>query len=226
MTQWTPPNDSERVVIVGATGSGKTQAGMWHLSNRSYTQIPWIAYDWKYDDLIQEIPGIVEIGVNEPPPRHPGLYVVHPQPEEDYLVDAQLKQIWARENIGVYVDEGYMLMKNGPGFRLLQTQGRSRLIPTITLSQRPKWMDRFIFSEASYFQIFRLQHSKDVDTVAEYIAARDERGKSVLHQKLPRYKSWYYDVAQDELRKMNPVPDRAAILNTFDTRLAKLRKTV
>src|SRR5882672_767784 len=200
------PNDTQRHAIVGATGSGKTQAALWHLSNRSYTEQPWIIYDFKYDEAINEIPGAIEIDVKGKVPEKPGLYIVHPHPAQSQEVDNQLWQIWEQENTGVYIDEGYMIGNNSGAFRALLTQGRSKHIPIITLSQRPTWIDRFILSESEYHQIFRLQHRKDLATVNEFIPHQ-------LKERLPEYHSYYYDVGADELVVLKPVPDRKKILS-------------
>jgi hypothetical protein len=213
------PNDTQRHAIVGATGSGKTQAALYHLSGRSYDVQPWIIYDFKRDELIGEVlPQAQEIGVTSKVPDKPGIYIVHPHPAQSQEVDNQLWQIWEQENTGVYIDEGYMIGNNSPAFRALLTQGRSKHIPIITLSQRPTWIDRFILSESEFHQIFRLQHKKDLQTVNEFIPhdLRDENNDPI---RLPDYHSWYYDVGANELIVCKPVPDVEKIRATFARRL-------
>lgn len=212
-------NDQQRTSIVGATGSGKTFAAVWQLSLKNYDQKPWIIYDFKYDEMINSITGIVHIAVDAPVPDRPGLYVVHPHPAEADLVEAQMWKIWERGNIGVFVDEGYMVGKNNQAFRALLTQGRSKHIPMIVLSQRPVWMDRFVFSESEFFQIFRLQHKKDVASVQEFIPFD-------LSKRLPEYHSYYYDVHADKMVVLGPVPKRTEIMKTFNLKMEKLNKKV
>lgn len=220
------PTDTQRHAIVGATGSGKTYAALWHLSHRSYDVQPWIIYDYKYDENIVEIPGLQEIDVNEKIPQQPGLYVVHPHPSQISEVDNQMKQIWENENTGVFIDEGYMIGKNNAWFRALLTQGRSKHVPIITLSQRPTWIDRFILSESEFYQVFRLQHQGDIDTVNEFIPHklfRDPEGNKI---RLPEYTSYYYDVGKDDLAIAPPVEDMDKIYARFDARIGSKPKTV
>jgi len=204
------PNDTQRLAIVGRTGSGKTQAAVWHLSNRSFNKKPWIIYDFKYDKLINEIKGLQEITLDEIPTK-PGLYIVHPLPDDQEKVEAHLWAVWAKENIGVFIDEGYMI-GNSKAFRALLTQGRSKHIPMIILSQRPSWISRFVFSEADFYQVFWLNDIRDRKIVGAFVPFD-------MHEKLKNYHSIYFDVGNDEIYEWQPVPDKRQILATFDRKL-------
>lgn len=207
------PSEQQRIAIVGATGSGKTHAALWHLSRRDFDLKPWLIYDYKFDDLINSIEGIRQLEVSAAPPTEPGLYVIHPEPEtDDEKVEVQMRAIWRQEEIGVYVDEGYMVGNRNSAFRALLTQGRSKHIPMIVLSQRPVWMDKFVFTESDFFQVFRLQSSDDINAMEKFIPYD-------LEKRLPPRNSYYYDVSQNQLSILRPVPDRKAILATFNSRL-------
>jgi hypothetical protein len=212
------PDESNRLAIVGATGSGKTQAALWHLSMRDFDRRPWVIYNFKSDKSIDQIPHARNIDIDELPIQ-PGIYIVHPRPDEAEAVETQMWSIWEKEGIGVYVDEGYMVGRQNPAFRALLTQGRSREIPIITLSQRPVWLDPFILSEAEYYQVFRLNHKRDRKKVEEFIPAD-------LNARLPDYHSYYYDVAENKTTVLKPVPEIDKIHATFERRLARVRKTV
>lgn len=213
------PNDTQHHSLIGANGSGKTQAGMWFLSLRNYMSKPWIIYDFKYEELINEIEGTTEISVTEKIPNKPGLYIVHPEPDQTDELDLQFRQIWEQENVGVYIDEGYMVGANSRAFRSLLSQGRSKHIPMIILSQRPAWMDRFVFTESQFFSIFRLQHKDDIKSIQAFIPFD-------ISERLPEFWSYYYDVKANLLVKMEPVPDRDLIIDTFNSRLRRLKKVV
>ena len=212
------PDDTQRHSIVGRTGSGKTQAALWHLSHRNFHTMPWVVYDFKGDASINSIEGSRDIDLLEVPTR-PGVYIAHPLPHEEKEVQQHLWAIWQRGNTGVYVDEGYMMGNRNKAFRALLTQGRSKRIPMIVLSQRPVWMDRFVFSESEFFSIFHLQHRDDRKAVEGFVPAD-------LEQRLPKYHSYYYDVGEDQIGKMGPVPQIDVILGTFERRLRKQKKVV
>lgn len=212
MSDFRLPSDKERTVIVGRTGSGKTVAGIWHLSKRDYLNSPWVLFDYKGDELIEQLP-ITEIPMNKlKPPENAGLYVVRPLAEvDDAAVENFLWAIKNRGNTGIYIDEGYMLPGGGRSmaYRAIQTQGRSLKIPTITLSQRPVWMDRFVFSEADFYQVFHLNDKRDRKTIGSFMP--DEASNA----QLPEFWSHYYDVKKNNLFALKPVPHGDALVSTF-----------
>ena len=204
------PNDTQRCTIIGRTGSGKTQAGIWQLSERSYTSMPWIVFDFKRDPLIDRIPYSIPLALGTIP-KESGLYIVRPIPGEDEAVEAYLWEIWGVGNIGVFADEGAMF-RHSNGFKALLTQGRSKHIPMIILNQRPVDITRFAFSEADFLQIFLLTDVRDRKTIAGYVDYDFERP-------LPRYYSIWYDVAEARANILRPVPNEVRILDTFRDRL-------
>src|SRR5208337_1441473 len=77
---WKLPSDNDRTSIVGKTGSGKTTAGLFILSqNKFYKKMPWIIIDYKGDDMIAKIPARV-IRPDANPPTEPGLYKINASP--------------------------------------------------------------------------------------------------------------------------------------------------
>jgi hypothetical protein len=224
------PDDTERHSIVGATGSGKTHAALWQLSRRDFDTKPWIIYDFKNEELINDLEGVQHLTEQSQIPERPGIYIVHPHPANEEAVEKQMWQIWEHGNTGVYVDEGYMIGANSKAFRALLTQGRSKHIPMIVLSQRPVWMDRFVFSESQVFQVFLLQDEDDYRHVMRFVPFKRQRwfieGKYRTPPRLPTFHSYYYDQRTDQLEHIGPVPDRDAVLDTFDKRLGRMKKVV
>lgn len=220
------PNDSQRICIVGATGSGKTVAALWHLSERSFTQKPWVVYDFKGDEHIEQI-NAIEIGVDSAPPTKPGIYVVRPLTHETDEVSAQMMAIWSQGNTGVYVDEGYMVGRACPGFRTLLTQGRSRKTPLIVLAQRPVMLDRFVFTESNFFQVFRLQSERDGELVADFIPPIGKlmlgrRADRFSFSSLPAYESLYYQVGSNSLFRVEPGPTADDLIEIINLRLENI----
>jgi len=211
------PQSDNRLAVIGATGSGKSHAALWHLSLQDIDKRPWLIYNFKNEKLIDNIPMSHPIGMNEVPIK-PGVYIAHPLPHQNEAVETQMWSIWEKEGIGIYIDEGYMIGRHNAAYRALLTQGRSKEIPIITLSQRPRYLDPFALSEAEFYQIFRLQWEKDRKAVEEFVPAD-------LSEPLPIYHSHYYDVGENRLHKLAPVPDMKEIYRSFEHKLRTTRKT-
>jgi hypothetical protein len=214
------PGPDKRTVIVGSTGSGKTQAGFWHLANKDFHKRPWFVIDFKGELLFLDA-GLEEIDVRAKPPMHPGVYVLRPKPMlDDDALTAFLWRLWKQEYCGLYTDEGYMLpgVRN-PAFRALLTQGRSKRIEMITLSQRPVWMDKFTFTEADFWQIFRLNGLDDRKSVSAIIGNQIDRD-------LPEFNSYWYDVGRNSTVRFAPVPGRDDLLEIFRERLVRRKLKV
>ncbi|MDR3562361.1 MAG: hypothetical protein P4N59_13150 [Negativicutes bacterium] len=209
------PDTTHRVAIIGRTGSGKTQAGAWFLSQQVGKNYPWIIIDYKRDKLLNDIRA-KELAPNASIPTKPDLYIVHPLPNtDDEAVENLLWRIWERGGIGVYVDEGYMIGENNPAFRALLTQGRSKNIPMIVLSQRPVRMDRFVFSEADFYLVFTLNDRKDQQRVQEFL----HRDIDLREGQLPKYHAYYHDVSEDERAVLKPVPSATEIKALFRSKV-------
>ena len=174
VAQLTFPNDTNRHVIIGQTGSGKTYFGLWCLSQRSYDRMPWVIIDSKRDDLIEDIPRLEEISIARKPPTARGLYVARPSVAdfENGTVTGFLYDMWRQENIGLFIDEGYSFDRHDPALKTVLTQGRSKHVPMIALSQKPSWTSPFLFSESEFKSIFYLDMPNDLDRVKEWMPAR------------------------------------------------------
>ena len=213
------PNLQQRVAVIGRTGSGKTRFGIWLLSHAAFDKQPFVVVDYKGDDLIGGIDRMREIGPKEVP-KHPGLYVIRPLPNMGEEVENWLWKIWQRENIGLYVDEGYALPNKG-AFQAILTQGRSKHLPVICLTQRPSWLSRFVFSEADFYAIFHLNDRRDKLTVQAFTP----KERMDLKNRLPDYHSYWYDVGRDNVAIIQPVPSDDEILDRIEAKLKPRRRT-
>lgn len=217
------PNETHRLSVVGRNGTGKTQGAAWVLSKKAFTKrdIPWLIIDYKGDELLSSIPA-EEIDVGGKIPKS-GVVIVHPirSDEIQERMDEWFMEIHRRENVGLFVDEGYMIGKNGRSeeFATLLTQGRSKHVPIIILSQRPVRIDPFVFSEANFIMAFDLHQPSDRKTVDEYVP-----GYRALS--LPRYHSLWFDVAAKERTILTPVPSADEILDDFDYKLSRRKNVI
>lgn len=211
------PSARDRITILGPTGSGKTVAGLWHLSHASFDVRPFVIIDHKGDDNLRMIDcPQVELGEI---PKHPGLYYCNPLATQLEEVDNYLLDIWAQENIGLYLDEGYMFDRDGQGLIACYTQGRSKRIPMITLSQRPTGISRFAFSEAQFFQVFPFIDKRETNTARNF-APIPELYKG---EPLPEQWSWYYDVKKRKSVPLKPVSKPGESLARIEARLQALQ---
>lgn len=221
------PTDTNRHAIVGMTGSGKTHFGLWCLSQRSYDRMPWVIIDSKRDDLIALIPHAEEISITGKPPKRKGLYVARPgiSDFENGTVTGFLYDVWRQENIGLFIDEGYQFNPRDQGLRTVLTQGRSKHVPVISLSQKPSWVSPFLFSESEFKSIFYLDMPNDIDRVMEWMpaGARDPvTGGKVNPSILPEHHSYWRHLRQD-IARIGPCEPMENILQRFEDNMPRRR---
>jgi hypothetical protein len=213
------PDVEDRLVIIGRTGGGKTQCGLWHLSLQPISEMPFIIIDWKGDKNIAAIPYIKVIDISNGVPTEPGLYVIRPLSGQEDLLDDFLRDVWNAENTGLFVDEG-MMLKGSRAFSDIQVQGRSKHIPVITLTQLPVYVPRTVFTEASYIQCFFVVDERYRKIISQFSSITSED-----IDRLPRYYSWYYDVVDNSKKLMKPVPQMKVIMERFQNVLSELYDT-
>lgn len=207
-------NSYQRLAVIGKTGSGKTQAALWHLSQQDFDSVPWLLLDFKREPMLSRIPGVENLSIDGELPREAGLYRVTPQPQQEEEVTELLWALWRQGNMGLFVDEGYMLSAENPAYNALLTQGRTKRIPIITLAQRPVRVSRFVLSEAEFIQVFHLTDARDRSTVQSFVPSEVD-----IETRLPRFHSYYYDVANEEFLVLKPVPDETDIMANFEAQL-------
>lgn len=218
MSEFRLPNNTQRLAIMGRTGSGKTVLGFWALSHANFDRKPWVIIDYKHDKHLNSIPRLEEIDLKDRVPKQAGLYIVHPTPNQKEDIDAFLWKIWEKENTGVFIDEAFVI-PDSEGFDAILTQGRSKHIPIIALTQRPKFITKFVFTEADFFAVFHLQWSKDRAHVMEFVPAD-------LREELPKHHSYWHDVGHNSTFVLKPVPDPDSILDRFHSRLVQRRHVI
>lgn len=224
------PQGGEHVSVFGRTGSGKTQAGAWILSTRDLKEKPYVIIDYKGDELLNSISRVRDIGYKDVP-SEPGLYILKAHPSDKEPMENWLLKIWEKGDTGLYFDEGYMVPDEN-NLTGIFTQGRSLNIPVIMLSQRPAWLNRFAFSEASHFMVFHLNDKRDQQNVREFtppgfldmqLSEKDKDLEKGLENpesgRLPKYHSRWYNVNDDLAFVMKPVPSADEIRDKIESQL-------
>jgi hypothetical protein len=208
------PGIDEHRTIIGQNGSGKTQGALWMLSRERLDLRPWICFEYKREKMFRSLLRLKAFRGRISPhgrvPKAPGLYLMQlDEGEDDEAVDDFLGRVHRRGNIGLYFDEAYML-PSGPGssVRRILTQGRALRIPVIACVQRPVATDHFFFTEPKHLWVFKLLDREDRRTIARYAPIDPD-------DTWPRYYSRWYDVNQDQLFPLAPVPDARSIVNTL-----------
>jgi hypothetical protein len=219
------PDEGYHTVVLGTTGSGKSTLASFLVSRSPFHRRPSFVIDYKYEDIFARLRRIREIGLYEPLPEHPGLYIVRPRPDESEGVERWLEKLWHHGNAGLYIDESY-LMPDKAWLRNVMAQGRSLGITVIAATQRPVDVSRSLFTEASYVSVFRLNDDKDIQRVREFTP------KGMMDRRLPDFHSFWYSPKHHRAIDpfpyaiLAPVPSADVIVETIDERLRPRHKMI
>lgn len=222
------PGPRDRVTINGMTGSGKSTFAMWLFAmSADFDKKPWILVDYKGEDIISAIKGVVQIKPSDAPPKKPGVYVLHPGPHDTEEMKNFLWKVWKQGKTGLFFDEVYMVPEfkgdagSGGPLKAILTQGRSLEIPVYALAQRPVDVNRHVYTEATFYSSFRLRSRKDYERILDFVPEdkiwSDERP-------LPDHWSKWYDAPRNVSFILKPSPPSDVILDLIDERLEKLKE--
>ena len=167
---------NERVVVVGATGSGKTFTALW-LLRLFYKRIQILIINTSDDEQIHKLDGIHVTKATQLTkyrfPQNP-LLIYTPEASENNPVtlDSVLQWVYLRKNTFVYIDEGTNLNDGVPrpkeGFLNCYTRGRRRNVGMMFATQRPVNVPLVVFTEAEWVFLHNLRRQKDRVIVADY----------------------------------------------------------
>lgn len=186
---------SDRVTLVGQTGSGKS-----FFARRLCAPIPRLL-------ILDEKGELDDWGAQDWGPRsarklfsdEPFRLRWVPGPGETYRYEEFFQLAYEAGNLTVYIDELTAAVPHGtrpgPYLASLYQRGRSLGVGTIACTQRPAWVPMFTLSEAQWLVMFRLRLEVDRKRMAEQmgpevlIPIRDPHGFYISHQSWssPRY---------------------------------------
>jgi hypothetical protein len=206
-----PPriDPGERFVIAGRTGSGKSTLASWFLAGSSQH---WVILNPKHTPFYRQLPDSIVYRKFKPwdllsDARRRKFVVLELSGEESqpYFMDGIIAWLHATlKNIGVCCDELYTLHASsgraGPGLVGWLTRGREYKQSFLGLTQRPVWVSRFVFSEASYLIEMDLTFEDDRETLYEYTGSPYFRARVLGHRWL------CYNVSLDATTLYGPVP--------------------
>ena len=210
------PNATQRITILGATGSGKTVAGIYHLSMHDLKARPWVVADMKDDEHLNAIESAQHVDLDfTPKEKDKGIFIVHPRTRDEEALDKMLERLYERTNVGIFMDEPD-LANRSDAFTDILRKGRSRRMPVIALSQRPVDVTRYLFSEASYIRAYYLNDKRDWRTVEEFTPIDSEIDLKPFH-------SFYYQVGRKDFWQLGPAPSVEQSLDKIDAQLRRER---
>lgn len=188
------PARTERMLIVGTTGCGKTTLADRLLEASTYGCILVIDPKCMYGGvkgkegyrLIRrpgDLKGMRKLDTRiqfRPDEKHSTVW--------DY--DEVYRWAYRRQDIMVYTDETFAVMNRSyspDGLRACITQGRELGVGMIFATQRPRGIDLRILTEAENFAMFSLRYRDDRKRMAEFM------GEEVMSP-LPKFAFWHWRV--------------------------------
>ncbi len=199
----------QRFIAAGRTGSGKTTLACWFL-NRSVQH--WVILNPKHTAIYRQLPDSLVYRKFKPRDlisdlsrrKFLNLELSDAEATPEFM-DGIIGWLHSTlTHVGLCVDEVYTLHtgtgRAGPGLIGWLTRGRERRQSFLGLVQRPAWVSRFCFTEASALIEMDLLFPEDRDTLYEYT------GSQYFLQRVLGHRWLYYDVARDRAELFGPVP--------------------
>jgi hypothetical protein len=213
------PNNTQRLSIIGKTGEGKSHAGAFFLSLRDF-KIPFVIINSKNDfDIFGNFKYTKILSLDENIDQYSSLFMIIPQVGEEKYLDDFLNRIWQNGDCGLFIDEAADL-KGIRSYEKILRQGRSKCIPVIQITQRPTDVTRSFYSESEFFDIFKVIDTRDQETISKFCPLVYSHNPKKRNEsdwgKLKKRESFYYDVAEDNLTILQPLPDLESISETIN----------
>ena len=186
------PGPTDRAVLVGMTGSGKTT-----LAREMLKQCPHVvAYDakgllnWYGYERYTTLRGAVD---------SQSTHVIYAPNDVELrtraYVEAFFEYVYQRGHCAAYIDEVYAVAQGNrlPAYyHALLTRGREKGLATYSSTQRPMAIPNVILSESEHWYVFRLSMPGDRKKTEETVTLTSEQIRAL------RKREFYYIEAQEQ----------------------------
>ena len=194
---------SDRVFIVGKTGSGKTT-----LATTLLARLPWVVvldpkHQFTFDQAGNRRSDILITKSLAEADKHddPTPIIYRPDVREAKAgCEDFWEWIWLRENTIVYVDEVTSVSPtvNMPyGYQRAIQQGRGKNIGVWSATQRPARIPTNLLTEAEHVFAFELRALNDLKRMAEYT------DPIIIDERVKGFEFYYYSVRNKDVLKLN-----------------------
>jgi len=191
---------SERWLIVGTTGSGKSTAAKWLLLH--YPQ-PIVIIDSKRSGFPSVPPDSVESAIGKIKRKfrkQPKIIRITPDKAEADDLEAVYDTCLDKGDMVIVEDEA-LLIPISEGRKFAFVTGRSEGVGIISCTQRPFGVIREAISESERKWEFLLHDRKDKQRIAEFSGIPTDL-------ELERYQSAYYDSTEGRMHIFDPLDNK------------------
>lgn len=200
--------NSERVALIGATGSGKTVLSKLLLQNQSRLIIVDPKHTYKTEDTK------VLKNWRLPVFSDSFRYVIRPKRDQDSDLADFFYKLFKKGRVTIFIDELSTLVDFFPTATAqledIARTGREKKVAVWVAMQRPRRVPILFLSESEVFFIFRIRAEDDRKHIEGFA------GSDVVNQKIKKLDFWYIRADEDGAVKYRVDPVQNKILKGGD----------